>query len=149
MSQTLEEEVNHPVHYNNHPSGIQAIEITRWLGFDLGNAWKYLMRYKSKKYDVKSTEQKDLKKVIWYINDFKNNFIDPYTNEINSERIKFNLPEHIGMMMWLVYESEEASAIKDMFLEIIDITTNNGLVNPLRLKDRLTMLQEYAETFSA
>ena len=35
--QTLEEEINKPKHYRSHESGIEAIEVTRWLNFDLGN----------------------------------------------------------------------------------------------------------------
>ena len=55
---TLEEEVNHPKHYTSHESGIQAIEITRYLIGDLSNAWKYAMRYEDKK-----TPKKDLQKL--------------------------------------------------------------------------------------
>lgn len=35
MAQTLEEEVNVPRHYRTHESGIEAIEITREMNFDL------------------------------------------------------------------------------------------------------------------
>ena len=34
--QTLEQEVNEPKHYRSHESGIEAIEITRWLQY----AWR-------------------------------------------------------------------------------------------------------------
>jgi len=145
MSQTLEEEVNKPIHYNNHKSGIEAIEITRWLGFDLGNAWKYLMRYLSKKYDTKSTQKKDLMKVNWYMTDFLTNFIDPMTSE---STYNFDLPEHVGMMMWLVYETEENSAVKDVFKEIIDIVTGGGLINPARTKEKMDALRAYADSFN-
>ena len=30
--------VNHPPHYKQHPSGVECIEITRNMGFVLGNA---------------------------------------------------------------------------------------------------------------
>ncbi|QLF84010.1 hypothetical protein SEA_UPYO_31 [Gordonia phage Upyo] len=36
--------VNHPDHYTSHPSGVECIEITRWLSFDVGNAVKYVWR---------------------------------------------------------------------------------------------------------
>ena len=36
--------VNHPVHYTNHPSGVEVIQITEHMNFCLGNAIKYLMR---------------------------------------------------------------------------------------------------------
>lgn len=56
--------VNHPKHYTSHPSGIECIEITRHMGFNLGNAVKYLWRC-----DLKRDAIEDLKKAIWYIND--------------------------------------------------------------------------------
>ena len=56
--------VNHPKHYTDHPSGIECIEITRHMGFNLGNAFKYIWRCDLKKDDIE-----DLKKAIWYIQD--------------------------------------------------------------------------------
>ena len=58
--------VNHPSHYTSHPSGIEAIEVTRHMNFNLGNAMKYLWRAGIKD-DNKHIE--DLKKAIFYIND--------------------------------------------------------------------------------
>lgn len=60
------DQVNHPVHYTAHPSGIEAIEITRHMNFNLGNAMKYIWRAGLKNQD-KHIE--DLKKAIFYIND--------------------------------------------------------------------------------
>lgn len=39
-----ENPVNRPPHYTNHPSGIECIEITRHMNFNLGNAMKYIWR---------------------------------------------------------------------------------------------------------
>ncbi len=55
--------VNKPKHYNSHPSGIQCIEITRHMNFNVGNAIKYLWRT-----DHKNGVQ-DLEKAVWYIQD--------------------------------------------------------------------------------
>ena len=60
------DQVNHPRHYTTHPSGIEAIEITRHMGFNLGNAIKYIWRAGIK--DEKKTIQ-DLEKAIFYIKD--------------------------------------------------------------------------------
>lgn len=60
--------VNHPQHYTTHPSGVETIDITRNLQFDLGNAWKYLMRFR-----YKGKPMEDLKKAVWYLNDFVRN----------------------------------------------------------------------------
>lgn len=54
--------VNNPKHYTSHPSGIECIQITEHMGFNLGNAVKYIWRCDLKKDDIE-----DLKKAIWYI----------------------------------------------------------------------------------
>lgn len=36
--------VNHPKHYNSHPSGVECIEIVEHLPFNIGSAIKYLWR---------------------------------------------------------------------------------------------------------
>ena len=56
--------VNHPKHYTSHPSGIECIEVTRHMSFNIGNAMKYLWRA-----DEKGNPIENLKKAIWYIND--------------------------------------------------------------------------------
>lgn len=55
--------VNHPDHYTKHPSGIECIEITRHMSFNLGNAVKYIWRA-----DLKNGLE-DLEKAIWYLQD--------------------------------------------------------------------------------
>lgn len=54
--------VNRPDHYNSHPSGIECIQVTEHMSFNIGNAVKYLWRYKGK------NGLEDLKKARWYIN---------------------------------------------------------------------------------
>ena len=54
--------VEHPKHYTSHPSGIECIQITEHMGFNLGNALKYVWRC-----DLKKDAIEDLKKAIWYI----------------------------------------------------------------------------------
>jgi len=66
--------VNHPPHYTwlKEKCGIEAIDITRHLDFDLGNAVKYILRAGHKSdaaLDGKAKTIEDLKKAIWYIND--------------------------------------------------------------------------------
>ena len=36
--------VNHPSHYNSHPSGVECIDITRHYSCMIGSAMKYLWR---------------------------------------------------------------------------------------------------------
>jgi len=54
--------VNHPKHYTDHPSGIECIQVTEHMGFNLGNALKYIWRC-----DLKKDAIEDLNKAIWYI----------------------------------------------------------------------------------
>ena len=56
--------VNHPLHYTGHPSGIECIEITRHMSFNLGNALKSIWRA-----DHKGNAVEDLKKARWYLDD--------------------------------------------------------------------------------
>lgn len=54
--------VNHPPHYNDHPSGVECIEITEHMNFNLGNALKYIWRAA-----LKGKQIQDLEKARWYI----------------------------------------------------------------------------------
>jgi hypothetical protein len=54
--------VNRPKHYTSHPSGIECIQITEHMGFNLGNAVKYVWRA-----DLKNDALEDLKKARFYI----------------------------------------------------------------------------------
>ncbi len=68
---TEHDPINHPSHYTSseakcsacgHP--IECIDITRHMGFDIGNAIKYLWRQ-----GLKGKSVEDMKKSLWYIND--------------------------------------------------------------------------------
>lgn len=54
--------VNHPDHYNAHPSGVECITIVEHMNFNLGNAMKYIWRA-----DEKGNDAEDLHKAKWYI----------------------------------------------------------------------------------
>lgn len=56
--------VNHPPHYCGHASGVECIEVTRWLSFNRGNAFKYIFRHRSK-----GASKQDLNKALWYMRD--------------------------------------------------------------------------------
>lgn len=58
--------VNHPPHYTSHPSGVECIEITRHMGFNLGNSLKYIWRA-----DLKGNALEDIDKAIFYLKDEK------------------------------------------------------------------------------
>jgi hypothetical protein len=52
-----------PAHYREHPSGIDCIEITEHMNFNLGNAIKYIWRS-----GLKGETLEDLQKAAWYVN---------------------------------------------------------------------------------
>lgn len=54
--------VNHPPHYNAHPSGVECIDVVEHMNFNLGNAIKYIWRADHK------NGVEDLRKAAWYVN---------------------------------------------------------------------------------
>ena len=58
---SVPETVNHPVHYNKHPSGVECIDIVEEFSFSVGCAIKYLWRYSYK------GGLEDLQKALWYV----------------------------------------------------------------------------------
>ena len=59
----MTEMVNHPAHYNAHPSGVECIDVVEHMGFNLGNSIKYIWRA-----DSKGNAIEDLRKAAWYLN---------------------------------------------------------------------------------
>lgn len=55
---------DHPSHYNSHPSGVECIDVTEHMTFNLGNAVKYIWRHGLKSGE---TADEDLAKAEWYI----------------------------------------------------------------------------------
>lgn len=73
-----DENVSHPSHYTQlkEKSGIEVIDITRHLNFNLGNSIKYILRSGKKPIIDKDLSDnfnkaaiQDLRKAIWYLND--------------------------------------------------------------------------------
>ena len=66
--------VNHPPHYTwlKDKCGIEVIDITRHMDFDLGNVVKYVLRQGLKSDEGMSNKEKaieDLKKARWFLDD--------------------------------------------------------------------------------
>ena len=60
----MSDPVNHPKHYNAHPSGVECITIARHMSFNLGNVLKYIWRA-----DLKAVPIEDLEKAAFYLRD--------------------------------------------------------------------------------
>ena len=56
--------VNHPPHYNAHPSGVECIDVVEHMNFNLGNAVNYIWRAGLK---PTSSDVEDLQKAGWYV----------------------------------------------------------------------------------
>ena len=56
------DDVNHPPHYTQHPSGVECITITEAFNFNVGNAIKYLWRA-----GLKGDALEDMRKAAWYV----------------------------------------------------------------------------------
>lgn len=76
MSQTkimdqIEDPVNRPSHYTSHPSGIECIQVTRHMSFNIGNVVKYCWRagLKTASDNRNASRLQDLKKARWYLDD--------------------------------------------------------------------------------
>lgn len=65
--------VNHPPHYTTHPSGVECIQITRYMTFDIGNAFKYVFRSSRK------NGRQDIEKARWYLRDALRHAVFPFT----------------------------------------------------------------------
>lgn len=66
--------VNHPAHYTSHPSGVECIQVTEHMSFNLGNVVKYLWRA-----DEKGAPLQDLEKARWYLDreiSFRKRFVE-------------------------------------------------------------------------
>ena len=55
--------VNHPPHYTKHPSGVECIQVTEHMNFNLGNVIKYIWRC-DEKHEVPI---QDLEKAEFYL----------------------------------------------------------------------------------
>jgi hypothetical protein len=60
----MTDNVNHPSHYNNHPSGVECWDITRHENFNCGAAIEYIWRRKHK-----GKEIEDLEKAVAHLQD--------------------------------------------------------------------------------
>ncbi len=60
----VEDVVNHPKHYNDHPSGVECIVIAEWMNYCLGQVLKYIWRAGIKS---SATHIQDLEKARWYL----------------------------------------------------------------------------------
>ena len=56
----MSDTVNHPAHYNQHPAGIECIDVIEHMPFNRASAIKYIWRA-----GLKDDAIEDLRKAIW------------------------------------------------------------------------------------
>jgi hypothetical protein len=59
------ETVDHPKHYNSHPSGVECAMVCRLCSWNFGSAIKYIWRYRDK------NGNEDLRMARWHLKDIK------------------------------------------------------------------------------
>ena len=79
----INDPVNHPKHYTNHPSGVECITVTEHMNFNLGNAMKYIWRA-SEKGDI----IENLNKARWYLDREIAKLRRERTDHVSAERGK-------------------------------------------------------------
>lgn len=84
----MTDNVNHPEHYTQHPSGVECIQVTEHMGFCPGNAIKYIWRHEQK------GGVEDLKKARWYLDREIKRLENENVNETDFVEIPGPLNEH-------------------------------------------------------
>lgn len=107
--------VNHPTHYNSHPSGVEAIEIVEHMNFCMGNAFKYVYRFQLK------NGLQDLEKAHWYL---KRQLINPLIE-------CFIKPDVIADKFKKIKEVESNKLISDVLENIYKYSFENNSVDYL------------------
>jgi len=113
----MTEYVDHPKHYNSHPSGMECIDLIRNLPFSLGNAVKYTWRL-----GLKDGHSQELEKALWYLADAERNPQKLYIPLKFSHVVKrfFGKPFDLLVM-------EEHAETFDNFKKLIESEKDEGI----------------------
>lgn len=98
-------EVNKPSHYNSHPSGLECIQFTTHMNFNLGNAFKYLWRA-----GLKGSIKVDLSKALYYLKAERNRLDDYHSVQVLSRDKVF---DHLDDVL-VHFESMQAEVMRCM-----------------------------------
>lgn len=113
--------VRHPPHYKGHPSGLECIELTEYMGFCLGNAIKYIWRSGLKA----PSELEDWKKARWYVQRHitqpkGDSQVTPLTMAIVDRYRQHEPDPQKALVISYLVESELGSGLLQRALELID-----------------------------
>ena len=110
--------VNHPEHYNKSDSGVETIDIARYLDFDCGNALKYLMRFR-----YKQKPREDLEKAIWYLKDKYRNTASTVSVDGLSRNINVPFDEVVYQFILAVVRTEKNIYVRNAITLIAEYAT--------------------------
>jgi hypothetical protein len=118
VSDALEfDDVDHPKHYNSHPSGIEPITVARYLSGDWFNVFKYVFRA-----DLKDG-LKDVRKAIWYAKDSMANnlpMLSPYwknpQDQLVAQIIEHETDPHRIAFFTAIRRGQQVSALTALHL---------------------------------
>lgn len=154
----MTEQVNHPKHYNQHPAGIECIEVIRHYTCDIANALKYLWRAGLKPEMGKEDAEKeveDLKKALWYVEDYQNQTFLHHIAEAKPKLMRSYVREvtgHIIAEIIMGYDRHVALAISALLR--IGLVVNGMVYNmygwpkmldecKLSIRQRILELEEH------
>lgn len=125
-----EERVNHPAHYQGE-NGIEVIDVIRHYTCDIANALKYLMRAGRKQEDGMTDADKeleDLRKALWYIEDYEANCADETCGMAARPYMKSLVRDATGYSVRQIcegYPDNVAKAIE--LLLMVGLVRHNGI----------------------
>lgn len=127
------DEVN-PKHYRNHPSGIEIISMTRWMPFNLGNAFKYIARARYKH----ANPITDLKKALWYITDYIENCKDrqPFRDVLWEKHMK-----SLEQTREKFFESDKDNVLETIYEAAFHRNDDRLIVAAIRIKRQIVELE--------
>lgn len=103
----MNDNVNHPKHYEKSASGHECIEFAELLEFNRGNAFKYAWRA----YQKHNSPVEDLKKCEWYLERCIKNKIH-FARPFNKKDIHILDHEKTGSVCFMIYCGDIKGALK-------------------------------------
>lgn len=123
--------VNHPNHYAGNRmseiTGVECLDFSRCLVFDVGNSFKYVWRCLDK-----GTAEQDLDKAVFYLNDHVKN--GAYSHIVDEESIRKHRP------LLFEFSEDSVSEFEKLQLEVLATILYSpvkALVEIEALKNRL------------
>ena len=133
----VEDNINHPPHYNQHPTGLECQLFNLNLPYPLGCAVKYLWRAGKKK---GSSRLEDLQKAAWYLEKYQDGAPTPCPEEVEAVVRHPDTCKHLSALLWELYQPVryDKSAIPDILINIgkdILSLSNGEIKSPILLPD--------------